>query len=178
MGAHAWREAKGPSVPERRLAAATPPTAALRLSLGWTTRIVPMSEVVLSRTTGKPGTGGSTVVLTAPFRPRGSYRIRSAALRRCVASASCKACSPTRAAGTRRLPGVAVRRTFRLSVGHSASARSTFLATLGQPAMTLSMFATRFRAAEVRARSVAMLARSADVACTARESHASEDAER
>ena len=31
--------------------------------------VVPMSEVALSRTTGKPGTGGSTTVLPAPFRP-------------------------------------------------------------------------------------------------------------
>jgi hypothetical protein len=40
-------------------------------SVGCTTRIVPMSEVALSRTTGKPGIGGPTVVLTgAIFDPR------------------------------------------------------------------------------------------------------------
>jgi hypothetical protein len=40
-------------------------------SVGCTTRIVPMLEVALSRTTGKPGIGGPTVVLNgAIFDPR------------------------------------------------------------------------------------------------------------
>ena len=51
-------------------------------SVGCTTRILPMSEVALSRRTGKPGIGDSRVVSTAPFlptsrtsRPRGTITV-------------------------------------------------------------------------------------------------------
>ena len=40
-------------------------------SVGCITRIVPMSQVALSRTTGKPGIGGSRAVLTGPLLPTG-----------------------------------------------------------------------------------------------------------
>ena len=40
-------------------------------SLGCITRIVPMSQVALSRTTGKPGIGGSRAVSTTPLLPTG-----------------------------------------------------------------------------------------------------------
>lgn len=62
----------------------------------------------------------------------------------------------TLAALTRYSPDAGRRRIFFLSVGHKASTRATLVAFLGQLAVTFSMFATRFLAGDVRARSAAI----------------------